>query len=382
MLLKYIKNWIKFKTLESTEFLILLCTIPFILILNFSMQVLIWKERKVIVDTVGVTNLFLINSTIFIALMLISFIKIKPKINTVDKINNMEIRYFVNYILVFFIFFILFDFGSTLLLITNMMLFKYILFMLFIMLLPIIYLYLNIQIKNIILSRVIFVMTLLINNLLIYYFIWPIMIVMVLLGLWLLFNSKEWLFKTQVKTMRSFEHVNLINHYFVYLIRDFYFIIFIIITIVISVVLKYLNILSTSQKIIVYQVSDIIILFFLCINWNASKLRIFESDSRWRQNFLNLQILLFKVSIIICFESLVNNSFQLLSIVSLNNFLIISTVYSAIGDKMINIVKEFIVVLLLIILIKNFFINQWLISLVLITFLLIVQFYEVHKNNN
>lgn len=382
MLRKYIYNWIKFKTLESTEFIVLLCILPFILILNFAIQILILKEQKTIISTIGVTNLFLINSTIFIVLMLISFIKVKPKINTVDKINNMELKYFINYIIIFFIFFILFDFGSTLLVITNMDKFKYIICMLFIIILPIIYLYLNIQIKNITLSRILFLSTILINNLLVYYFIWPIIILGILLGIWLIVHSREWWFKTQVKTMRSFERINLINHYFIYLIRDYYFIIFLVTTTVITMIIKYGNILLPSQRLTIYQFSDILFLFFLCINWNALKLRTFESDVNWRHNLLNLQILLFKITIIICFEVAINNSFQLLSITSINNFLIISLVYSAIGDKMVNIVKEFIIVVMLIILMKNFFINQLWISPILIIFLLIIQYYEVNKNNN
>lgn len=382
MLRKYIYNWIKFKTLESTEFIVLLCILPVILILNFAIQILILKEQKTIISTIGVTNLFLINSTIFIVLMLISFIKVKPKINTVYKINNMELKYFINYIIIFFIFFILFDFGSTLLVITNMDKFKYIICMLFIIILPIIYLYLNIQIKNITLSRILFLSTILINNLLVYYFIWPLIILSILLGIWLIVHSREWLFKTQVKTMRSFERINLINHYFIYLIRDYYFIIFLVTTTVITMIIKYGNILLPSQRLTIYQFSDILFLFFLCINWNALKLRTFESDVNWRHNLLNLQILLFKITIIICFEFAINNSFQLLSITSINNFLIISLVYSAIGDKMVNIVKEFIIVVMLIILMKNFFINQLWISPILIIFLLIIQYYEVNKNNN
>lgn len=382
MLRKYIYNWIKFKTLESTEFIVLLCILPFILILNFAIQILILKEQKTIINTIGVTNLFLINSTIFIVLMLISFIKIKPKINTVYKINNMELKYFINYIIIFFIFFILFDFGSTLLVITNMDKFKYIICMLFIIILPIIYLYLNIQIKNITLSRILFLSTILINNLLIYYFIWPLIILGILLGIWLIVHSREWLFKTQVKTMRSFERINLINHYFIYLIRDYYFIIFLVTTTVITMIIKYGNILLPSQRVTIYQISDILFLFFLCINWNALNLRTFESDVNWRHNLLNLQIILFKITLIICFEFAINNYFQLLSITSINNFLIISLVYSAIGDKMVNIVKEFIIVVMLIILMKNFFINQLWISPILIIFLLIIQYYEVNKNNN
>lgn len=382
MLYKYLKNWIKFKTIESSEFIILLCTIPFIVLLNFALQILIWRERQLIVNNLGVINLLLINSSIFILLMLVSFIKLKPKINTIDNVKHLEFKYFKNYMVLFLIFFGLFDFGSTLLLLTNMNKYKYIICMIFIIILPIIYLYLNIQIKHISLSRILFVATIIINNLVIYYFIWPIMIFCILIGLWLILISREWLFKSQVKTRRSFKHINVFTHYFIYLSRDFYFLIFFSATIVISILLNYCSILSTSQKMAIYQISDIVILFFLCINWNALNLRIFELDIKRRHIFLNLQILLFKIVIIICFEYFVNNSFQLLSIVSINNFLIISLVYSVIGDKMINTIKEFIVVMLLIILIKNFFIDQILISIVLIICLLIVQYYEAYKNSN